>query len=265
MEFLKKHYEKIILSVVLLLVAVMAFFLIVEVGSVSESLKEQLAAKTLAKKAPLKPYDLTTNEATLAAVAKPGLVVLAGPDHNTFNSTTWRRGQSGLIEPSAPRPGVGPEHLQYRRANPLYLDISFSSVAGTSDAPRYQFSITREYERTPNKRRTTANSLTAGTQNDLFLLKEVKGPKEEPTEFVCELLETRQTFSVTKAKPFRKVMGFSADLRYEADRKDLPQKRVDENILLSGVSYKIVAITDDELVISAPNFLRTTILLSAAQ
>ena len=41
MEFLKKHYEKIILSVVLLGLAVAAFMLTVQVQNVTRSIEEQ--------------------------------------------------------------------------------------------------------------------------------------------------------------------------------------------------------------------------------
>ena len=41
MDFLKKHYEKIVLSVVLLAVAVAAFLLLVDVNQVKDTLEKQ--------------------------------------------------------------------------------------------------------------------------------------------------------------------------------------------------------------------------------
>ena len=40
---------------------------------------------------------------------------------------------------------------------------------------------------------------------------------------------------------------------------DFPQKRVGDSITLSGAVHKIVAIEKDELVVSAPNSVRTTV------
>ena len=40
MDFLKKHYEKLVLSVVLLAVAVAAFLLTVQVGNVKQTLAD---------------------------------------------------------------------------------------------------------------------------------------------------------------------------------------------------------------------------------
>jgi hypothetical protein len=72
-------------------------------------------------------------------------------------------------------------------------------------------------------------------------------------------MATREAFNLTKGKNFRRTQSYSADLRYEADRRDFPQKRVGESINLSGAVYKIVAIEKDELVVSAPNSVRTTV------
>ena len=78
-----------------------------------------------------------------------------------------------------------------------------------------------------------------------------------------QLIETRERFILTKEKDFRKPFGYAADLRSEG--KDFPAKRVDDALNLSGVTYKIVAIGKDELVVSAPNQVRTTIAAVPAQ
>jgi len=77
------------------------------------------------------------------------------------------------------------------------------------------------------------------------------------------LVETRERFVLTKDKDFRKPFGYAADLRSEG--KDFLAKRVDDALNLSGVIYKIVAIGKDELVVSAPNQVRTTIAAVPAQ
>lgn len=55
MDFLKKHYEKLVLSIVLLAVAVAAFLLTVEVGNVKQTLADQLQQKIVKKGAVLPP------------------------------------------------------------------------------------------------------------------------------------------------------------------------------------------------------------------
>ena len=105
-------------------------------------------------------------------------------------------------------------------------------------------------------------SLTEGAKNDLFLLREVHGPKDNPTEVVIELIEGGDHATLTKEKPFVKGLAFSADLRYELENKTFAGKRADETVTLSGTPYKIVAIDADAIVVSAPNKVRSTIKLS---
>jgi len=151
--------------------------------------------------------------------------------------------------------------LVYVAPHDLVLEIAFEQVAGTPESPRYQFSVRRDYEKAVNGRRAMVESVAVGSENkdQLFRLLEVQGPKESPTNFVCEFMATREAFNLTKGKNFRRTQSYSADLRYEADRRDFPQKRVGESISLSGAVYKIVAIEKDELVVSAPNSVRTTV------
>src|SRR5262245_25677714 len=98
MEFIKKHYEKIILSVVLLALAVAAFFLTVKVQNVKQELEEKGRRRTAAKKEPVKPIDLTTNEAVLQRLAKPIKVEYSG-EHNLANPLRWIKDKSGVPIP----------------------------------------------------------------------------------------------------------------------------------------------------------------------
>lgn len=259
MDFIKKHYEKLVLSIVLLAVAVAAFLLTVEVGNVKQTLAEQLQQKIVRKGAPLAPLNLTTNEAAAARAAARVKVTLDG-DHNTFNPGGWEKGGEGLRR----KPGkAGLAGLTITRVIPLNLVLTFKGVAGTDESPRYQFTSVREFEKVPSKRQPSTTSLTAGEKGPVIQLIEVKGSKQDPSELICELVETRERFVLTKDKPFRKTFGYAADLKSEG--KDFPNKRVDDPIVLSGVTYKIVAIGKDEIVVSAPNQVRTTIAAVPAQ
>ena len=211
MDFLKKHYEKLVLSVVLLAVAVAAFLLTVEVGNVKQTLAEQLEQKIIRKGAPLPPLNLTTNEAVAAKASGSVKVVLDG-EHNTFNPGAWEKTGDGLRRKSGK---AGLAGLTIARVIPLNLVISFTGVAGTEEAPRYQMSIAREFEKLPAKRRPTITSLNAGAKDSLLQIVDVKGPKMDPTEILCELVETRERFVLTKEKSFRKTYAYAADLRSE--------------------------------------------------
>ena len=95
MDFLKKHYEKLVLSIVLLAVAVAAFLLTVQVGNVKQTLADQLQQKIVKKGAVLPPINLSTNQAIATRAAARIKVVLDGP-HNTFNPGSWEKTPDGL-------------------------------------------------------------------------------------------------------------------------------------------------------------------------
>ena len=259
MDFIKKHYEKVILSVVLLAVAIVVFLLTVEVGTVKEELAEQLAQKTVKKGASIPALDLSTQKLVVARSSQPLKVVLDGP-HNTFNPGTWEKSGDVLRR----RQGkAGLAGLAVTRITPLNLVITYRGPVGVADNPRYQFAIAREFEKAPAKRQPVITSLTPGAKDAVLSLIEVRGPKDDPTELSCELVETRERFVLSRTKDFRKPLGYAADLR--GDGRDYLARRVDDVLQLGGTTYKIVAIAKDELVVSAPNQVRTRFPVASSQ
>ena len=259
MDFIKKHYEKVILSVVLLAVAVVVFLLTVEVGAVKDELAEQLIQKTVKKGASIPPLDLSTQKLVVARSSQPLRVVLDGP-HNTFNPGTWEKA-GDVVRRKQGKAGLA--GLAISRIIPLNLVITYRGPVGVADNPRYQFSVAREFEKAPTKRQPVITSLTAGSKDSVLSLVEVRGPKEDPTELVCELVETRERFILSRTKDFRKPGGYAADLK--GDGRDYLARRVDDVLQLGGITYKIVAIAKDELVVSAPNQVRTRFPVLASQ
>jgi len=257
MDFLKKHYEKLILSVVLLVVAGTAFWLVQKVDSVRTSLAEQLNQTGATKKKPLKPVDLTNDVAALQQLSQPYQIDLS-KGHSVFNPIRWIRGNDGTPRPD-PRLDLA-SVVKLVGTKPLNLTLVYLGPTGTGDPYRYQFSVTRDYEKKVSNRRPITISLTEGTKNDWFYLREVRGPKESAGEVVIELIEGGERATLQKDKPFSRPRGYQADLKFEA--KDFPARRVDDSITIAGTAYKIVAIGKDEVVVSAPNGTRTTIKLS---
>lgn len=259
MDFIKKHYEKVVLSVVLVAVALTVLFLTIQVGGVKTEIEEQKQAKAVKKGASYPVLNLSTQQMVVARTAQKLRVVLDGP-HNTFNPGTWEKSGDGVRRKQG-KAGLG--GLTVTRLIPLNLVITYRGAVGLAENPRYQFAVAREFEKQPGRRQPVVSSLNAGAKDNVLSIVEVRGPKEDPTEIVCELVETRERFVLSRTKDFRKTYGFAADLR--ADGKDYPAKRIDDTLLLSGVNYKIVAIGKDELVVSAPNQVRTIISVASAQ
>lgn len=262
MQFLKKHYEKIVLGVVLLLVAAVSLLLSLRAGDEKQRLADQLERKVTGGKKSVKPVDLAGGVSALDHLSTQVTVMLAG-EHKTFNPDPWVRKADGSIFPVADNGQKGARGLVLTATKPLNLSITFSAVSGTGDPYHYQFIVVRDHERQAAKRRPLTVTLDEGGKSDLFALREVHGPKDNPTEVVIELFDGSERVTLVKDKPFAKGLAYSADLRYEVENKTFTGKRPDETIPLAGVSYKVVAIGKDEVVVSAPNQVRTVIKLSS--
>lgn len=263
MDFLKKHYEKAVLSLVLLALAVVAVLLFVEVGSFKAHLDDQLNHRTGGKKKEFVPTDLTGSQATMARLSAPIQVPLGG-DKAAFTASRWRKTASGDVAPDTSRANQGPAGINGLAITPLYLTIDFTKVAGTPDSPRYEFAIGREFEKQAAKRGISTISARPGEgvklpgqKNDLFRLLDVKGPPAEPTELTIQLTSGNERPTVAPRKPFRQIMGYAAQFQYE--KRVFKNVRNEDSLPLSGTTYKVVAITESEFVISAPNLVRTTI------
>ncbi|HAB17433.1 MAG TPA: hypothetical protein DCE44_13405 [Verrucomicrobiales bacterium] len=227
-------------------------------SQVRDSLAEKLTTKVGGKKRALQPVDLTNALAAVARISQPVELDLSG-EHNVFNPVRWIRGSDGVPKPD-PRQDLSTT-LKLLKTGGLNLTITYLGPTGTGDPYRYQFRITREFEKKRNDRNTITVSLNEGAQNDWFRLTEVHGPKDSAGEVVIRLREGGESVTLAKEKPFSKVMGYQADLRFES--REFAARRVDDTLNLMGASYKIVAIGKDEIVVSAPNGTRTTVKLAS--
>lgn len=257
--FLQKHYEKLVLGFVLLVVAIASLFMVLHVQDVRQTLAEQLEKKVAGKKKPLKQVDLTNGVVALQRLTAPEPFELSGV-HNTFNPVTWMRDKNQNLNPVTDPSGV--VGLVFLKANPLNLTISYLGPVGADGSYRYQFEVTRNHDKNPSKRRPTTVSLTVGSKNDLFLLRDIKGPKDTAPEAVIELLDGGDLATISTNKPFSKTLAWSADLDYKWEKKQFLGKRTGESLNLGNAAYKVVAIDKDEVVVSAPNSLRSVIKLS---
>jgi hypothetical protein len=151
------------------------------------------------------------------------------------------------------------------KITPLNLVIELEGAVTEGETVRYKFALTREADKNVSRRRRSSQAIALGSKNDIFLLKEVRGPKENPTEAVLELDNGNKTVVVSKEKPHIQVAGYTADLRYDPENKSFNGRRVDDALPFAGESYNIVAITENEVVLSAKSTSkRTTVKWNAA-
>ena len=269
MDFIKKQYEKLLLSAVLLALAVGAFLLTLRVESVKANIAEQGKIRSNRSKAVVVPINLSTNLEALERLSKPIALNFAGSHaggHNLANPVRWIKDRNGQVVLERPGVGRGPSGLSLMRTIPLPLLVSYEGTAGAGDDLRYLFRIEKQYARKADTRRATVVSVTLNnkTPDSLFSLREIRGLKDAPSEVVIELLDGGERLVLTREKRFSRAFGYMADLRLDFESKTFSSKRLDDSVQIAGKSYKIVAISKDEVVVSDPESQKRTVVRSAS-
>ncbi len=265
MEFLKRNYEKILLSVVLLGLAVVAFWLISQVVQEKEKLEGVIQGPEVVHKK-ISPVDTKAVEAIRARVKSPGEFALP-PQHRLFNSMKWVRQPDGKIQKITSSDKIGIPALQITSITPLNLTISFVAVSDPTGNPRYQVGITREASVRPQDRKQLTRTFGPTTRfvidtNLTLTMKEVRGPAADPSGFVMDLNEgPAEPVEVTfdKEKAFQKVAGYVVDASYPLENKTFTGKRLGDPLFFNGETNNIVAITNNQVVISSQYGKRFTL------
>jgi hypothetical protein len=262
MDFIKKHYEKVLLGVVLVGLAVAVGFLLIKINSEKQKLDDLSNSLIHAKPKPLPTLELAQSEASLKRMNVP-LTLDFSSSNRVFNPMPWQ--QTRDTPPRLiPVTKVGPVGATVTNITALYLRISLDSVNAPPDGPaRYVLGVEKESASTADKRKKKQFYSSIGDKNETFQLLGVKGPPESPTN-VFVLLDTGETNMVSKDAPFRRIDGYKATLRYDPEKKGWNDQRIGASLMFNGEEYKIVAITQNEVVLSAPNQKKWTIKLNPA-
>jgi len=250
MDFLKKHYEKIILGVVLLGLAVAVVFIPFKVGSERNQLEEKRKSLIARKVAPLTNIDLAMPEAALKRVGVP-VVLNFSTGHRLFNPMPWQKGASGnLIKYDDTH--IGPKAVTITKLTPLHLIITLDKVTTTDSGVRYTIGVQKEAAIQVSQRKTKEFYCKANDKNEIFALRKIDGPPENPTKLTLELNDTGETAIITPDQPFRRIDGYMADLKYAPENKTWAGKRVGSPPLqFAGEEYNVVAVSQTEVVLSA--------------
>lgn len=262
MEFLKKHYEKLILSVVLLGMAVAAALLPLKVGQVRQELQQATLNIERARIKPLPELDLSTNNTVLRRVRNPGPLTLDAPGHNLFNPIQWKKKPDGTPVPSEQ---FGLSALVVTNISPLYLRIQFRGVRNYGSDVRYDFMVTREAATNNAARGPLPSTLAAGARTDLFTVKDVDGPKDNPQGIIIEMTGARQPVMVTRDQPYTEVQGYTADLLHTTENKVFLRQRQGQKLSFGGENYNIIAINERDVTLrDSRTQKQTTISLKSA-
>ncbi len=262
MQFIKKHYEKVILSIVLAGLALAAAALPLQVSQVQSFLDETVSGVVHEKPKRFEPINLTTNQALLAKLDNPPPIKLSGI-HNLFNPVPWKKTPDGQWIKEQTGKELGAGALQVLAVHPLHFEITFEGAnppaekakPGEKEKPILRFTVLNESEAGGGRKRPRYAKL--GDQNELFRVLEAR-PEDNPKEVVLELNHEKITLSDTKPT-FSQVVGYAADLKYPPRNTTLHVRR-GEVIRLPDdpENYKIVAITTNAVVLSASSTKKPT-------
>ena len=256
MDFLKKHYEKVLLGVILLGLALAVGFLPFKIAGDKQALEEATQKRIPKSVKPLTNLDIVPAEETLKRMATPVTFDLS-TGNRVFNPVPWQQAaDKHLIKVEVGN--IGPQAVAITKLTPLYSVFTLDKVVdlGTPDTKgkgadvKYVIGVRKEAA--PEGKRDKKQSYTkVNDKKEDFALREVKGPPDDSAQVVLELNDTGERVVVSTNQPFRRVDGYMADLKYAPENKTWTKRRIGSELAFNGEDYKIVAINSNEVVLSA--------------
>ncbi len=253
MQFLKAHYEKIILSVVLMGLAAVAALMPMRVAQERERQDAREREITNPKVKEYQPIDLATNATVLARLEQPSKLKLSG-EHNVFNPVTWQKKPDGQLVKLTE---TGPNAVEVMEIRPLHLSVAFDDVTGTPQEVRYTLSFLNEGQRSG---KPTPRIAGIGEKNNMFTIQSIAGETNNPTSLQVLIAGDREPVTIAPGKPYDRTVGHTADLNYPPTGKQWKNARIKEELTINGETYNIVAITPNEVVLSAKSNKKQTVL-----
>ena len=250
MDFLKKHYEKILLGVVLLgLVGAMVFLPVMILHDKTQLDDTRNGIITRPVK-PLPALDLAAESNTTQRLQQPYRLDLE-TTNRLFNPVQWQKAVDGSLIKIAVGNEVGPYALAVTRIGPLYFILTLDSVQTNEFGARYIVGVERQAEPVAWRRAKRQHYASLNEKNDAFTITAVQGPPADPTALILQLTDSGETASLSKGKSFRRVDGYTVDLKYGPEVKNWEAQRVGDDLKFAGDDYIIVAINQNEVVLSA--------------
>jgi hypothetical protein len=273
MDFVKKHYEKILLSVVLLgLMGVLVFMLYLIPSDRQRLADIRLSIISHAVK-PLDPLDLTRETNVSARLQSPYKLDFS-TTNKLFNPVQWQKTPDGRLIKIASGNEVGGGAAVITKITPLCLILTLDSIETNSIetnefVARYVISMERQASALPAQRGKRQHYASVGEKvgekNDAFTIREVSGSLADPgtLKLIVQLTDTGERATLSKDKPFRRTDGYSADLKYDPEGKKWQGQRIGADLKFAGDDNIIVAINQDTVILLArSNQKKTTLTYS---
>lgn len=251
-QLCRQHYEKLILVFVLLLLAGAVWYLFQQSQIEAEKTKSMTEGFRTRAGAPVEAVKLDRFMATIKVATNPPAINFSGK-HNLLNPVKWQQPRGGgQITKVQFGTEVGIHTVKIVSISPLQLSIAYDRPAKTGDdVTGYHIVVTNEVATLARLRRQAQYVQNGATNTQVFVLTEVKGPPDEPTELVARLRDfNNEVISFAPGKPYTRIVGYEAELVYPASGKKYPRLRKDSPLDVEGEPYKVVDISANKVVVS---------------
>jgi hypothetical protein len=263
MEFIKRNYEKIILSLVLIglvgVLALMPVVIILDRAKMDDLRRIYLPKKPVA----LPALDMSRQDKVIERLKSPYELDFSATN-KLFNPVQWQKSPDGRLIKIVKGTEVGPGAVVVAKITPLYYIIALVSADTNGLAPRYSMSIEDQTAPVASQRRKrlhyvskgeTVRDLMVPGKNEGFTLLDVKGPPDNPDEMVVRLADTGEMAKLSKSQPFRRADGYAADLRYDPERNNTTVNaaglRLGAYMRFADDEYNIIAIDKNDVILLA--------------
>lgn len=248
MQFLKKHYEKILLGIVLAGLIGVLVFMLFYIAADKEDMERHATDLINPSVQKIADLDLTTNSAAMTRLQTPFQLDLE-TGNKVFNSFEWQKTLDGRLVKKDN--SIGPRVAVVTNIAPLYFVMTFVSAA-TNEAGvgRYVVQVEKQAAPTPAKRVKQQRYVSKGDKNETFQLLDVQGAPENPDALLIKLVDSGETVTLTHDKPFRRVDGYIADFRYDPEKKSFHNCRVGTRVSFNFTDYIVSEVGENELVLT---------------
>jgi len=247
MEFLKKHYEKILLGLVLAGLVGALVFMPFYISSDNANIRDLIGSILTKPVTELPPLDLSAQQTVTARLQAPYNLDLQ-TTNLLFNPMEWQQSPDGTLIPAATQ--VGAQMVIVTNITPLYLIISLDSVSTNEGVARYDIGVEKQAEKIPAKRHRVPRFISLGDKpNDTFALLDVKGAPENPDALVLKLVDSGEVVSISADKSYRRVDAYAVDFRYDLEKKTFHGRRVGDKVSFNGTDFTVDEVDQDELIL----------------
>jgi len=268
MEFLKKHYEKILLGVMLVgliggLVS-MLFYVTADKEEMEKRANQILYSQVKA----LPNLDLAAQTTALARHQSTYTLDMERTN-KLFNPMEWQKTPDGQWIKISKGNEVGLGAAVITAITPLYLVLTLEQVTTNELWVRYTIGVEKQAAPTAGRQKKQSRYVYLDDKkpNDTFSIVEVKGTPAEPEAVVLKLVDStgkdaNTVATVSRDKPWRRIEGYAADLRYDPEKKVF-HVRAGSKVAFGGAEYLVVDISAKEVILSDQSNQKKTSLLFA--